>query len=65
MGIKGFFKKLVPKVEKEEPEEEQKPQKDSEVCSLCNQPGPEIKWMGQYWHKSCLRKAKKMAKKLI
>jgi hypothetical protein len=65
MGIKGFFKKLIPTVEKEEPKEEKKTQKSVEVCSLCNQPNPETKWMGQYWHKVCLRKAKKMAKKMI
>ncbi|MFH0714617.1 MAG: hypothetical protein V1847_02485 [Candidatus Diapherotrites archaeon] len=32
-------------------------------CSLCGKPGTEKKWMGQYWHKKCLRNARKFAGK--
>jgi len=39
--------------------------KYSEQCALCNNPGTEKKWMGQYWHKKCLRKAKGYSKKII
>ncbi|PIU02674.1 MAG: hypothetical protein COT55_02290 [Candidatus Diapherotrites archaeon CG09_land_8_20_14_0_10_32_12] len=65
MDIKGFFKKLVPTVDNGQEEQKKPQQKDLEVCALCNQGNPETKWMGQYWHKNCLRKAKKMAKKMI
>ncbi len=34
-------------------------------CSLCGEKGTEKKWAGQYWHKKCLRKGKKMAKGMI
>ncbi len=64
MGIGNFFKKMIPTVEKEE-DQVKATKKDLEVCALCNQGNIETKWMGQYWHKNCLRKAKKMAKKMI
>jgi hypothetical protein len=74
MGLKNFFKKLVPSVGEEkqpepeegEDEEESKEERHSDnECALCNAPGAEKKWMGQYWHKQCLRSAKKMAKKMV
>jgi hypothetical protein len=43
------------------PEEE----KHNEPCALCGAGGTEKKWMGQYWHKKCLRKAKKGAKGML
>ncbi|MBN2067078.1 MAG: hypothetical protein JW744_01265 [Candidatus Diapherotrites archaeon] len=39
--------------------------KYSEACALCGGTGTEKKWMGQYWHKKCVRIAKKGAKKMI
>jgi hypothetical protein len=34
-------------------------------CSLCNKGGTDVKWAGQFWHKKCMRSAKKMAKKMV
>ena len=39
--------------------------KYAEPCALCQKTGTEKKWMGQYWHKKCLRKSKKMVKGMI
>ena len=39
--------------------------KYSEQCALCGNPGTEKKWMGQYWHRKCIRFARKGAKKMI
>ena len=36
-----------------------------ETCSLCGGVGTEKKWMGQYWHRKCIRIAKKASKKMI
>ncbi len=66
MGLKEFFSKGD--VKKGEPKDE-KPSaaqpKYSETCALCGSAGTEKKWMGQYWHKKCMRQAKKGAKKMI
>ena len=62
MGLKNFFKKLVPKVGEEEEEIEVK---DTHICALCQKEGAEVKWMGQWWHKKCLRLAKRKAKQMI
>tara|TARA_Y100000310_G_scaffold344615_1_gene458312 strand:+ start:3399 stop:3602 length:204 start_codon:yes stop_codon:yes gene_type:complete len=66
----GFLDKLTGK--KEEPKEEV-PEKKQEVpegkysedCSVCGDQGTEKKWMGQYFHKKCLRAMKKQAKKML
>ena len=39
--------------------------KYQEACALCGNPGTEKKWMGQYWHKKCVRLAKRGARKMI
>lgn len=36
--------------------------KYSEACALCGKAPSEKKWMGKYWHKSCIRKSRKFAK---
>ena len=36
-----------------------------EPCALCGGTGTEKKWMGQYWHKKCVRSAKRYSKKMI
>lgn len=69
MAIFDVFKK------KEKPKEEIKaktPQIDlakakypHENCAVCNQPGCDKKWGGQYWHKKCLRSVKGMAKDML
>jgi hypothetical protein len=39
--------------------------KYSEPCALCGKAPSDKKWAGQYWHKKCLRRAKKGAMKMI
>jgi len=34
-------------------------------CSFCGKLAPDKKWMGQYFHKKCLRSLKKGAKKML
>ncbi|MFH1239613.1 MAG: hypothetical protein V1672_00155 [Candidatus Diapherotrites archaeon] len=51
---------------KEEPEEEPEPEgRFNEECALCGGTGTDKKWAGQFWHKKCLRQAKKVSKKMI
>ena len=38
---------------------------DGPECSVCGQPGAEKKFTGQYFHKKCLRKTRKMAKGMV
>ncbi|MCX6798704.1 MAG: hypothetical protein NTW59_01240 [Candidatus Diapherotrites archaeon] len=67
----GLFDKLTGK--KEEGAAEQKKEKAAaepagkynEPCALCGKLGTEKKWMGQYWHKKCMRGARKAAKGMI
>jgi len=35
------------------------------ACSLCGGAGTDKKWMGQFWHKKCLRSMKKGARKMV
>lgn len=57
----GILDRLVKKAdEKEETEYGNGPE-----CSACNKPGADKKYGGQYWHKKCLRKTRKMAKSMI
>jgi hypothetical protein len=37
----------------------------NEPCAVCNLPGTDKKWAGQYWHKKCLRKARGAAKGML
>lgn len=64
----GFLDKL--KAKKEEPEEKkEKPApaegKYDQPCGFCGELGTEKKWLGQYWHKKCLRNLKKKAKGMV
>ena len=66
----GFFDKLKGKKnelekQKKEAEEAQPEGKYTEACSLCGGTGTEKKWMGQYWHKKCLRAVKKNSRKMV
>ena len=57
-----------PKNEEKKPAEEAKEEpkgKFSEPCALCGAAGTDTKWMGQYWHKKCKRRSKKLAKGMI
>ena len=59
----GLFDSLKGKKEERAQNEEAQPQgKYNEACALCGSAGTEKKWMGQYWHKKCIRKSKKFAK---
>jgi hypothetical protein len=49
---------------KKEPEPEEKYGEGPE-CPLCGKPGADKKFGGQYFHKKCLRKARKMAKSMF
>jgi len=76
MGLFDSFKK---KEEKKEitpgmPEEERqkvlaerdRPEgKYDEACSACGGKGTDKKWMGQYWHKKCLRASRRAAKGMV
>jgi len=63
----GFLDKFKRKEggEKQEEKEEQPEGKYSEPCALCGKSGTEKKWMGQYWHRKCVRKSRKFAKGMI
>jgi hypothetical protein len=41
------------------------PEVFNEPCALCNAVATEKKWAGRYWHKKCMRRAKKVAKGMI
>lgn len=34
-------------------------------CAACGEPGADRKYGGQMWHKKCLRKVKKQARKMF
>jgi len=36
-----------------------------EPCALCGGNGADKKYLGQFWHKKCLRGVKKQSKKMI
>ena len=64
----GFLDKIKGKAEGEEKKKERPiapAGKYDEPCSLCGEPGTEKKWMGQYWHKKCVRQMKKAGRKMI
>ena len=48
-----------------EPESEPEYEDNGRICALCGQTGADKKWGGQYWHKKCMRKARKMAKGML
>jgi hypothetical protein len=69
MGLKDLLGKVTGKKEEEKKPEQASPEapkgKYTEVCALCGQGGTDTKWMGQYWHKKCKRRSKKLAKGMI
>ncbi|MFH1664232.1 MAG: hypothetical protein ABH986_05530 [archaeon] len=60
MGLTDMFKKK--EEEKQEPKEAVPEGKYNQACALCGAEGTEKKWAGQYWHKKCMRKSRKMAR---
>ncbi len=66
MGIFDIFRRKE-KREKEEVKETEEAE-EPHICALCGQeikPGEGKYYGGQWWHKKCLRKARKMAKSMI
>ncbi len=59
MGI--FSKNEV----KETQEESENAGKYQETCSVCGKAPTDKKWGGQYFHKKCFRKLKKMGKGML
>jgi hypothetical protein len=68
MGLTDMFKKKEDAQEDEKKEEQKKEVKEepegkySQACALCGGEGTDKKWAGQYWHKKCMRRARKGAK---
>ena len=67
MGLFDSLKAKKTEIEgkKEKEESPQKEAKYSEACALCGGSGTEKKWMGQYWHRKCVRLARKGARKMV
>jgi hypothetical protein len=64
----GFFNKFKKNSSNEDNNKEKNVplgKYSNEPCALCGATGSEKKWLGQFWHKKCLRQAKKGAKKMI
>ena len=61
MGLTEMFRKKSNSGE-DAKEEAQPEGKYDKPCALCGGNGSEKKWAGQYWHKKCMRKARKGAK---
>jgi len=59
MGL--FSKKEI----KETEEEKELSGKYQDACSVCGKAPTDKKWGGQYFHKKCFRKLKKMGKGMI
>ncbi|MFH0986442.1 MAG: hypothetical protein V1911_00165 [Candidatus Micrarchaeota archaeon] len=59
--------------EKESPLQPKEKEKADEIdpkymknlCTACEQPGADKRFGGTFWHRQCLRKARKMAKSMI
>ncbi len=66
MGLFDVFNgKKEEDSEKAEEAEAEPVGKFDEECSVCGGTETDKKWMGQYWHKKCLRAVKKGARKMI
>lgn len=64
--VAGKSQALASRAEKKKEEPAEEPEgKYNETCSLCGHAGTEKKWMGQYWHKKCLRGVRKTSRKMI
>lgn len=46
-------------------EEDSDEEMSREICALCNAAGADKKWAGQWWHKKCIRLARRGAKGMI
>ena len=71
MKFLDIFKKKPEKKEEKKvvtpPAPTQRPAQEAleKMCSYCGNGGADKKWAGQYWHKQCIRQAKKEAKGMI
>ena len=65
MGLLDSLKEKKKELENQKKDEEEQPEgKYNNPCSLCGGVGTQKKWMGQYWHKKCLRSLKKSSRKM-
>ncbi len=65
MGLMDRFKAKKEEMEKKKAGESAPEGKYDEACALCGGGGTEKKWAGQYWHKKCYRRARKVGKGMI
>jgi len=65
MGLLDGFKKKEEQEKEELSEEIPEGKYPDQECSFCGKLNADKKWMGQYFHKKCLRKLKKGAKKML
>jgi len=64
MGLGDFLNKKKNEIEEKQKQgkEVQLEGKYDESCALCGGGGSEKKWAGQYWHKKCMRRSRRMAR---
>jgi hypothetical protein len=65
MGKKEDKKENENAVKDEKDEDESPVGKYPEACGVCGKAPTDKHWAGQYFHKKCFRKMKKMAKGMI
>jgi len=65
MGLIDGFRKKEGQEKEEVVEEIPEGKYPDQECSFCGKLNADKKWMGQYFHKKCLRKLKKGAKKML
>ena len=65
MGLLDGFRKKEEQEKEEIAEEVPEGKYPDQECSFCGKLNADKKWMGQYFHKKCLRKLKKGAKKML
>lgn len=59
------FKDVLKRAANIQEEEKKLEGKFDEPCALCGKAPTEKKWMGQFFHKTCARKARRMAKGMM
>ena len=68
MDLKGLAKRMLNMPENSGEGDEKEVSlggKYGEKCALCGNIGTDKKWMGQFWHKKCVRVARKQARSFV
>lgn len=67
LDLKGLAGKLLNHPEEKGAEEKELSLggKFNEKCALCGNIGTDKKWMGQFWHKKCIRRSKRVVKGMV